>query len=65
MATLYKLTDARGYTRRFTHWGEGITHTAQGKGTNMCSPDVIHAYEHPLLAVFMNPIHRNFQSPLL
>jgi hypothetical protein len=68
MQTLYKLTDQQGYTRRGQTneclWGEGITHSATGHG-GLCTAGVIHAYEHPLLAVFMNPIHANLRNPLL
>jgi hypothetical protein len=64
----YKLTDADGYTRRGyyneTLWGEGITHTAMGN-RGLCSSGVIHAYESPELALFLNPIHANIKKPLL
>src|SRR6185312_3385288 len=36
--------------------------TGQG---DLCSAGYIHAYEHPLLAVFLNPIHGNFSAPRL
>ena len=65
---LYKLTDKEGYTRRGmrneTQWGEGVTHTAYGYG-GLCTDGVIHAYEHPLLAAFMNPIQANLKDPQL
>jgi hypothetical protein len=61
---LYKLTDAQGRTRagydNELTWAVGVTHTAKGKGTELCTDGVIHAYEHPLLAVLLNPIHANF-----
>jgi hypothetical protein len=31
----------------------------------LCSKDFIHVYAHPLIAVFMNPIHGNFANPLI
>ena len=66
---LYKLTDADGYTRRGesneTLWGVNVTHSASGTGTTLCTSDVIHAYEHPLIAVFMNPLHANTPNPVL
>jgi hypothetical protein len=34
---LYKLTDEHGQTRGGTQWGEGVTHTATGTGTELCS----------------------------
>lgn len=66
---LYKLIDEKGYTRKNKHnewlWGENITHSAAGGSGKLCSNGVIHAYEHPLIAVFMNPIHANFSNPIL
>ena len=68
MATLYKLTDAKGYTRcgksNETRWAENVTNSAKGSG-GLCTDGVIHAYEHPLLAAFMNPIHAGIENPLL
>jgi hypothetical protein len=65
---LYKLTDSEGYTRRGerneTKWGVGVTHRATGRG-GLCTSGVIHAYEHPLLASFMNPIHADVKNPIL
>jgi hypothetical protein len=63
---LYKLTDREGYTR-LGHpnqllWRAGVTHTAAGDGTKLCTDGVIHAYIHPLLAVFLNPLHANFPN---
>ena len=61
---LYKLTDANGRTCGDTQWGEGITHTATGSpDKDLCSDGWIHAYEHPLLAVLLNPIGANFADP--
>jgi hypothetical protein len=69
MATWYKLTDKDGYTRKGEKneclWDENITHTATGKGSKLCSDDLVHVYRHPLIASFMNPIHGNFSNPLL
>jgi hypothetical protein len=70
---LYKLTDANdrtnggwnSMTARVLQWGENITHTAKGKGTKLCSEDVIHAYTSPLLAMLMNPIHADIANPHL
>ena len=56
----YKLTDAKDQTRKGTQWGEDITHKAIGDGEELCSPDVIHVYDHPLKAVMFNPIHAGF-----
>ena len=67
MATLYKLTRQDNTTSGGTtlEWGAGVSHTATGPGTLLCSPDVIHAYTHPLLAVLLNPIHADYQNPKL
>ena len=69
MATWYKLTDKDGYTRKGKEneclWGENITHTATGKGSHLCSRDLIHVYQNPLIASFMNPSHADFKNPLL
>ena len=64
MIKLYKLTDGDGQTRNDTQWGPGVSHSGTGKG-ELCGPGWIHAYEHPLVAVLMNPIHANFQNPRL
>lgn len=61
---LYKLTDQNRRTYGNTEWGEGVTHTAKGTGP-LCSSGWIHAYEHPLLAALLNPIHANFSNPIL
>jgi len=58
---LYKLTDENGQTHNKTQWGEGVTHEGTGEG-ELCGPGWIHAYTHPLLAVFLNPIHANFKN---
>lgn len=64
----YKLTDRDGYTRRGgyneTLWGENVTHTAIGKGHSLCSDEVIHYYDSPEIAAFMNPIHADIKNPI-
>lgn len=62
---LYKLTDANGQTYNGTQWGEGITHRAKSRKGELCSEYYIHAYAHPLLATFFNPIHAQFENPRL
>jgi hypothetical protein len=59
---LYKLTNENGYTYNKTLWGEGVSHSGTGKGP-ICSEGWIHAYEHPFIAVFLNPIHAYFKNP--
>ena len=61
---LYKLTDEHGKTRGGTQWGPGVTHSGTGEG-GLCGPGWIHAYEHPLIAMFMNPMQADFKNPRL
>ena len=61
-----KLTNKDGYTKNQTLWGENITHEATGSSNQaLCSNGWIHFYEHPLIAVFMNPIHAQLNEPRL
>lgn len=68
MTKLCKLTTSDNYTRKGQMneclWGEGATHSGTGSG-DLCGSGFIHAYEHPLLAVLLNPIHANINSPNL
>jgi uncharacterized protein (DUF952 family) len=66
----YKLTDQNGYTRRGltgqTKWeiGTKVRPTGEYQG-KPCAPGVLHDYEHPLLAILLNPIHANIDKPLM
>ena len=64
MTKLYKLTDEQGRTRAGKDneltWAVGVEHKTASTGTRLCTADVIHAYEHPLIAVLMNPVHADF-----
>jgi hypothetical protein len=62
--TLCKLTDEKGRTFNKTQWGENVTHTANGLG-ELCGIGWIHFYDDPVLAVLLNPIHANFNNPIL
>lgn len=68
MTKLYKLTTQDFKTRPGKSneclWGEGVTHVGTGEG-ELCGPGYIHAYEHPLLAVLLNPIHANYVNPVM
>ena len=64
MSTLYKLTNGDGQTRGGTQWGPGMSHSGTGEG-GLCGPGWIHAYEHPLIAVLLNPIHADLKNPRL
>jgi hypothetical protein len=61
---LYKLTDQNCETRNHTKWGEGVTHHANGAG-DLCGPGWLHAYEDPLIAVLLNPIHAAIHDPIM
>src|SRR5271154_950211 len=67
--TLYKLTDAIGWTRAGMDnpmkWGENVTHEVTIPGTEICTNQVIHVYEDPLQAVIFNSRHANFTDPIL
>lgn len=68
MTILYKLTRQDNTTsggNTALAWGNNVSHTAKGSGTKLCSPDVIHAYTHPLLAVLLNPVHADYENPKL
>ena len=56
---LYKLTNENDQTCAETQWGEGIEHTASGKG-DLCGPGWLHAYTDRLLAVLLDPINARF-----
>jgi len=62
--TTYKLTRQDNTTFGGCLWGEGVTHETSGEG-NLCGPGWLHAYQHPLVAVFMNPIHADLSCPKL
>ena len=65
----YKLIDTDGYTRRGqegeTYWLDGLDKIAVGDGAKLCTEDLIHWYDHPLLAVLFNPIHADIKNPKL
>ena len=59
----YKITDENGQTRHENNvcqWGEGITNSAKGNGKELCSDGFIHFYSDKYTAVFLNPIHGNY-----
>lgn len=45
--------------------GTWATIKARGTGTELCSPDVIHYYDHPSLAVMFNVLHMELKNPIL
>ena len=60
MTTLYKLTDADGYTQRGqrgeTLWTAGEWIVVAWGGA-LCERGCLHAYADPLLAVLLDPVH--------
>ena len=66
---LFKLTTQDNKTRAGESnecvWGPNVTHKAIGDGSKLCSDGFIHAYESPLVAVFMNTIHADIENPKL
>ena len=59
---LYKLTDGKNQTMNGTQWGENVTHTADGKSTELCNEHWLHAYVDPVLAVMMAPAHVSYSQ---
>lgn len=60
---IYKLTDENNKTANDTVWGENVTHEVTGE-LSMCK-NGLHAYKHPLMAVFMNSAHADIIKPVL
>ena len=61
---IYKLTDQSMQTHNGFQWKLNVQAPAL-KGGALCSGGLYHAYTHPLLAAFLNPIHANISNPLL
>ena len=60
----YKLTDVDMRTYGGMQWKLNEWHAGSGV-RGMCQDGTLHAYPHPLLAVFLNPVHANIQQPRL
>ena len=61
---LCKLTNQELQTYNKTQWVINEWQSAAGEG-ELCSESWLHGYEHPLLAVLLNPIHANIATPRL
>ena len=61
---LCKLTNQKLQTYNETQWAINEWQIAAGEG-KLCSRGWLHGYEHPLLAVLLNPIHANIENPRL
>ena len=64
--TAYKLLDQelKSNDGQF-QWEIGKTYTIDKPGNKMCSDEVFHCYNHPVLAVLFNRIHADIQNPRL
>lgn len=61
----YKLLNQDLTSYNHTEWEIGVPVTVTVEGNKMCSNQVLHCYNHPLLAVILNPIHGNISNPKL
>lgn len=61
---IYKLTDEKLQTKNSFQWKPGEWKTAPGYGP-LCTKGWLHAYESPLVAAFMNPVHADIKNPVL
>ena len=61
---LCKLTNQELQTYNKTQWVINEWQSAAGEG-ELCSESWLHGYEHPLLAVLLNPMHANIENPKL
>ena len=61
---VYKLTKQNLQTYGGYQWKPGITRETDGEG-NLCGPGWLHYYHEPLLAVLLNPIHANIDTPIM
>jgi len=65
MQKYYKLLSKEMTSHNNTKWEIGVPISILKEGNTMCSGEVLHCYNHPLLAVFLNPIHANIKEPRL
>jgi hypothetical protein len=63
MQKYYKLLSKEMTSHNNTKWEIGVPISILKEGNTMCSDEVLHCYNHPLLAVFLNPIHANIKDP--
>jgi hypothetical protein len=61
----YKLLTQDMTSHKDTKWELNIPITITKEGIEMCSDQVLHCYNHPLLAVLLNPSHANIINPRL
>ena len=63
----YKLTNQKLQTYSSFQWelGKWYRIPNEDRGAGLCTKGWFHCYNHPLLAVLLNPIHANIQDPRL
>lgn len=61
----YKLLSQNLTSYNNTEWHIGVPVTVSKEGNKMCTNQVLHCYNHPLLAVILNPVHANIANPRL
>ena len=61
---VWKLTDSDMKTFGGTSWRLDVPLETSGQG-ELCSAGWLHFYQHPLLAVLLNPLHANYKRPRL
>ena len=62
----YKLLDQELKSNNGTfQWEIGKEYTIDKPGNKMCSDEVFHCYNHPVLAVLFNILHGNIENPRL
>jgi hypothetical protein len=65
MQKYYKLLSQKMTSHNDTKWELNAPIKILKPGIEMCSDQVLHCYNHPLLASFLNPIHGNISNPRL
>jgi hypothetical protein len=63
MQKYYKLLSQEMTSHNDTKWELNVPITIHEPGNAMCTDQVLHCYNHPLLAAFLNPIHTNIKEP--
>ena len=65
MQKYYKLLTQKMTSYNNTKWEIGKTIAVTKPGDKMCSDEVLHCYNHPMLAVIFNSIHAIISNPKL
>jgi hypothetical protein len=65
MQKYYKLLSKEMTSHNDTKWELNVPISIEKPGKEMCTDQVLHCYNHPLLAVFLKPIHTNIKEPCL